>query len=351
MSLLNALYTIILYPLVQLIEFSFQVFMRFSHNTGISVMGVSFTVTLLCLPLYIVAEKWQETERKTQAKLKPSVDHIKDTFKGDEQYMILSAFYKESHYHPIMALRSSFGLLIQIPFFMATYTCLSNLQSLNGTSFAFIKDIGTPDRFFKIGSFYVNILPILMTLINCVAGAIYTKGFPVKEKIQIYGMAFIFLVLLYQSPSGLVLYWTMNNVFSLVKNVFYKLKHPIKVFYYCVFIACLIGIIFVLFVFHTKKANKLIFISASLFIMIVPLYVKIFAKLLNTRFSSAVDNKKIRYSLFLASSLLLLFLTGLSIPARMVSSSPAEFCGIGTYTTPYFIFTNTFLQSVGIFIF
>ena len=39
-------------------------------------------------------------------------------------------------------------------------------------------------------------------------------------------MAVIFLVLLYNSPSGLVVYWTCNNIFSLVKNIFYKLKHP-----------------------------------------------------------------------------------------------------------------------------
>ena len=39
-------------------------------------------------------------------------------------------------------------------------------------------------------------------------------------------MAGLFLVLLYDSPSGLVFYWTLNNLFSLVKNIFYKLKNP-----------------------------------------------------------------------------------------------------------------------------
>jgi hypothetical protein len=36
-----------------------------------------------------------------------------------------------------------------------------------------------------------------MTLINIVSGAIYTKGFPLREKVQLYLMALIFLVLLY----------------------------------------------------------------------------------------------------------------------------------------------------------
>ena len=114
MSFANILYTVILYP--------FKIFDKLFDNTGIAVLGVSLTVTLLCLPLYIVAEHWQQVERDTQAKLKPGIERIKTAFKGDEQYMILSTFYKQNHYHPMMALRSSFGLLIQIPFFMAAYT-------------------------------------------------------------------------------------------------------------------------------------------------------------------------------------------------------------------------------------
>lgn len=58
-----------------------------------------------------------------------------------------------------------------------------------------------------------------MTVINIVSGMIYTRGMPLKSKIQLYGMALVFLVLLYGSPSGLVFYWTLNNVFSLIKNI------------------------------------------------------------------------------------------------------------------------------------
>ena len=166
MSFANILYTVILYPLVQIIEISFKLFDKIFDNTGISVIGVSLTVTLFCLPLYIVAEKWQQIERDTQKRLKPGVDRIKQTFKGDEQYMILSTFYRQNHYHPMMALRSSFGLLIQIPFFMAAYSCLSKLPALQGQSFLFIRDMGQQDAIFKIGSFPINILPIAMTIIN-----------------------------------------------------------------------------------------------------------------------------------------------------------------------------------------
>ena len=117
-------------------------------------------------------------------------------------------------------------MLLQIPFFIAAYSFLSHLPGLSGFSFFFVKNMGTPDAMFKIGSFSVNVLPIAMTAINCISGAIYSSGHEsIREKIQIYVSALLFLVLLYDSPAGLVIYWTMNNLLSLVENVFYKFKN------------------------------------------------------------------------------------------------------------------------------
>ena len=62
-----------------------------------------------------------------------------------------------------------------------------------------------------------------MTLFNIMSGIIYTKGLGKRERLQVYGLAVIFLALLYNSPAGLVLYWTMNNLYSLMKNVCMKL--------------------------------------------------------------------------------------------------------------------------------
>jgi YidC/Oxa1 family membrane protein insertase len=183
------------------------------------------------MPLYFVAEKWQQSERDLQKKFKPKIDKIKSVFKGDEQYMVLSAYYRQNHYHPLYALRNSLGILIQVPFFIAAYSWLSHLDTIKGTSFLFIRDLGAPDSFLSLGGFSLNILPILMTIINCASGAVYTKELQAKDKIQVYGIALVFLVLLYNSPAGLVLYWTMNNVFSLAKNIFSKIKNGIVIVY------------------------------------------------------------------------------------------------------------------------
>lgn len=291
MNLAEMLYAIILYPIVQVIEVAYKIFSQLFANTGIAIMGVSFVVTVLCLPLYIVAEKWQQLERDTQARLKGGVDRIKAVFKGDEQYMMLSTYYRQNHYHPMMALRSSFGLLIQVPFFMAAYSCLSSLPALQGQSFLFIRDMGAPDALFSIGGFAVNVLPMAMTAINIVAGAIYTKGFPFKEKAQIYGMALLFLVLLYNSPAGLVLYWTMNNVFSLVKNIFYKLKHPVKVLYILMCVGVILADIYILFIYggSASMTKRLAAVVPFTCLVFVPYLVRGVNWLLDNKVSNLVN--------------------------------------------------------------
>ena len=347
MSFSSILYTIILYPLIQIIEISYLLFDKLFSNTGIAILGVSLTVTLLCLPLYVVAE------RETQKRLRPGIDRIKATFKGDEQYMILSTFYRQNHYHPIMALRSSFGLLIQIPFFMAAYSCLSSLPALQGQSFLFIKDMAKPDALFSIGSFDVNILPIAMTVINIIAGAIYTKGFAFKDKAQIYGMALLFLVILYTSPSGLVLYWTMNNVFSLVKNIFYKLKNPIKVLYYLMCIGIVAVDIYILFVYDggaslTKRLYAVIPLSC---LIAVPVVIKGINYLLDNHLTNIINNKKDRFLLFFFSAIAITVLSGLVLPSQLISSSVQEFSNIENYGNPNTFLLYSFFQSVGLFIF
>ena len=105
---------------------------------------------------------------------------------------------------------------------MAAYNYLSNLSILKGAPFLVFSDLGAPDALFSVGGFAVNVLPVAMTLLNCVSTFIYTRGLGLRDKLQAYGLALVFLVLLYDSPSGLVMYWTCNQVFSVCKNIVFK---------------------------------------------------------------------------------------------------------------------------------
>jgi len=349
--MLDALYSIVIYPLYQLVELCYYVSWKVVKNSGYAVIGVSIAITLLCLPLYVIAENWQKIERDTQKKLKPGIDRIKAVFKGDEQYMILSTYYRENHYHPMMALRSSISLLIQIPFFMAAYQFLSNLGELQGAHFFFINDLGAPDALFHIGTFAVNVLPIAMTLINIIAGAVYCKGFPLKEKLQIYIMALVFLVLLYNSPSGLVLYWTMNNVFSLIKNIFYKFKKPLKAFYFflCALVAAAIW--YLLFKHHGFMYRRLMLIFILSLVPLAPLLLKGINWLLDHVFQELVDDSKKRTTLFILTGVVLALLTGFVLPSYFVASSPMEFSFVDQYASPFFFLRHSLWQSIGFCIF
>jgi len=341
---LNLLHTIIIAPIVQIIEFVFVFFYKIFHNLTIPLFGVSLTVSLLSLPLYMMAERWQKQERDKINSLKPGIKRIKSAFKGDEQFMILSVFYRQNHYHPIYSLRSSLGLFVQIPFFIAAYSYLSNLELLRGLNFLFIKDLGLPDSLFQIGTLPVNILPIAMTVINCAAGAVYTKGLSIRDKIQVYGMAVVFLVLLYNSPSGLVLYWTLNNVFSLIKNIFYRIKNPLKVIYILGCIVCGLFIVYLLFFMGTRSYRKRFFVisivSVFFFLPLIQKGLVIFQK--NT-LSKILQDRKTMINFFLTACITLFLLAGLFIPSSVIASSPMEFSFIDNNASPFiYLFYSIF---------
>ena len=204
MPILSILYTFILYPLELLFEVVFVIAERITGSAGPAIIILSLVINLLVLPLYKRADELQAEERDIQARMAPRLKRIKKISKGDERFFLIREYYRINHYKPVYALKSSISLLLQIPFFIAAYNLLSGMKSLQGMSFGFISDLGREDASFMIGNFPVNILPILMTLINIVSGIIYTKGHPLKAKIQVYGLAAVFMVLLYHSPSGLV---------------------------------------------------------------------------------------------------------------------------------------------------
>jgi len=345
----SLLYTIIIYPLELLIEFIFTVFTKGFSNIGIAIAGISIAINMLTLPLYIMADNMQKEERNTRIRLKPGIDKIKAVFKGDEQYMMLSTFYRQNHYHPAYALRSSLSLIIQVPFFIAAYNFLMHLELLQGLSFFFITDLGKADGLLTIGSLSLNLLPILMTLINITAGAIYSKGFPLRDKLQIYLMAGLFLVLLYTSPAGLVFYWTLNNLFSLGKNLFYKFKHPLTVLYALMVAGVVAGSAVIIATNRGITPVKIgILVVGSLFVIAIPLLLKLGNWVYEYFLSSFSDQKKKRTTLFVLSSIMLWLLCGLIIPSNLIASSPIEFSNTGSVGNPLGYLVETLAVFFGI---
>lgn len=346
-------YNIIVTPLVYLIELVYAVLNRFFVNPGFSIIGVSLAVNFLALPLYRRADLIQEEERNKQASMAHWVDHIKAHFKGDEQYMMLSTYYRQQDYKPTQALRSSLSLLLQIPFFMAAYSYLSNLGDLEGTRFLFIDDLSQPDRLISLGGLALNVLPIAMTLINCFSTFIYTKGLPLRDKIQAYGLAAVFLVLLYQSPAGLVFYWTCNQVFSLVKNVFFKLlADPRRVF------AILVQVFFVAVGIYLIRSGRLAsprrLLGACAFVVLIEAFLFLPPVLRRGR-AEADDAEEPEGPAptrpFVLAAVLITIILGVLIPSALIGASPKEFIDAYAVESPlrHIVTTGSILGGFVIF--
>lgn len=218
-TLINVVFALIITPLQAVFEVIFGTAYKLSDSPGLSIIVLSIAVTILINPLYSRAAALERQERELEKKLEPTVRHIKKVFKGDERFMILSAYYKENNYSPLNQMKNSISLALQVPFFIAAYNFLSLYSVFNGVGFGPISDLSQPDNMIEIAGLNINLLPIVMTLVNILSGFIYTIGMPKKSNIQIDIVALVFLLLLYDSPSCLVLYWTCNNVMSLIRNI------------------------------------------------------------------------------------------------------------------------------------
>lgn len=343
MSLGAILYRIIIGPLELFFEVVFMIADRHVNNPAYAIIFLSIAMNFLVLPLYRRADAIQAEERDRENALAPWIKHIKKTFKGDERFMMLQAFYRENNYKPTDSLKGSVSLLLEIPFFIAAYHFLSHLQMLMGVSFGPITDLGAPDGLLTIGSVTLNLLPILMTLINVISAAIYMKGFPLKSKIQMYGVAAIFLVFLYKSPAGLVFYWTLNNLFSLIKNIFYRIPNPgkaLRIFSSATGLAILISVLFV----HPMASlrGQCLIILGALCLQI-PLLIR-----LNKLTPRSVKIKNTS-PIFFASTAFLTILSGILIPSSVLADSTEEFLSISKYYSPYWYIVSTFTIAFGTF--
>lgn len=345
MSFFEILRTIVIGPLELVFEILFAIANRTIGHPGLAIIVLSLIINILVLPLYKRADAMQEEARNVEEKLQKGIAHIKKSFSGDEKMMILQTYYRQNNYKPTSALKGSVSLLLEIPFFMAAYHFLSNLEILNGISFGPIADLGAPDGLIVIGNITINLLPIIMTLINVISSAIYLKGFPLKTKVQLYLMAAFFLVFLYESPSCLVFYWTLNNIFSLAKNIFYKIKNPKKVINILSSIVGVFVIVFGVVLTSSFSLRKKILICLIGVLLQSPMLFSLRKKKMNICVKcSKSDSKK-----FMLAALFLAILTGGLVPSAFIAASPLEYVDITYFFNPIWYIVSAMCLSIGTF--
>ena len=349
MEFLSILYQLIFMPLQIIFEVIYYLAFRLIGNPGITIVALSFVVNLLVLPLYNRADAIQEAERDIEAKLSKGVAHIKKTFKGDEQLMMLQTYYRQNSYSPLDSIKGSISLFLEIPFFVAAYQFLSHLEILNGASLGPIKDLGAPDGLLTIAGMTINVLPFVMTAVNLISAYIFTKDLTSKTKVQLYGMACFFLIFLYASPAGLVVYWTLNNIFNLIKTIICKLDDVDKGINIVFGVLGVIIIIFGCFLTPNPNLRKAFYSIA-------------FALVLNSRFiyglirskfpckKEGIFNEESKRNVFFAGALFLAVLAGTLIPSAVISSSPREFVIVEYFTNPLWYTVSSSAIAIGTFV-
>ncbi|MDR1039268.1 MAG: membrane protein insertase YidC [Deltaproteobacteria bacterium] len=211
-------FSFLAHPLGFLLRF----FYGFTGNYGVAIIIVTVLIKVALWPL--TAKSYKSMKKMQQ--LSGPVQKLREKYKGEPETMNkeMMALYRAHGANP---LGGCLPMLLQIPFFFAFYRVLDYALELRGAPFMlWIRDLSAPDRLFDFG---VSIpflappagIPVLTLLMG--ASMIWqqrmtpTMGDPMQAKMMML-LPLFFTVFLLNMPSGLVLYWLVNNVLSIFQQ-------------------------------------------------------------------------------------------------------------------------------------
>ena len=190
-------------------------------NFGVSIILLSFITKMIFLPLTIKSTN----SMKRMSLLQPEMAAIKAKYKDKPEKMQkeMMELYKK---HKVNPMSGCLPLLIQMPFFIALYSALSTSVDLWQAPFClWIKDLSSPDTIFTIGAFggfNVNLLPILMTVTTYIQQKMSTvdTGASGAQAMMMKIMPLLFIIFFWTMPSGLTLYWSIQNILQIGHQVY-----------------------------------------------------------------------------------------------------------------------------------
>lgn len=191
-------------PISKVIFFIFTGIHKVIHNYGVVIVIFSTIMMVVFFPLTI---RSFSSMRKMQ-KLQPKMEAIRKKYKDDSKRMNTEIMKLYSQ-HKVNPFGGCLPLLLQMPVFFALYAVLRSTIELRGAPFIlWIKDLSMRDPYF--------VLPILMGI-----AMFFQQRFTVtdpRQKAMTYFMP-IFLVFIFaRLPSGIVLYWLVYNLLSIVQQ-------------------------------------------------------------------------------------------------------------------------------------
>ena len=156
---------------------------------------------------------------KRMSAYQPQMAEIREKYKSDPQKMNrkIMEFMRE---HKINPMGGCLPILIQLPVFFGFFTMLRSAVELRGAEFLWICDLSESDTVAHIFGFPINPMPMLMAVTMLVQARLTPTSptmDPMQQKMMKY-MPLIFIVILYNFSSGLTLYWTVQNMLSILQT-------------------------------------------------------------------------------------------------------------------------------------
>jgi YidC/Oxa1 family membrane protein insertase len=181
----------------------------------------SYAAAIIVLTLLIKTLMWPMQNKATASMkrmqdLQPKMTALREKYADDPQKLNLEmmGLYKK---HGINPLAGCLPMLIQIPIFFGFYNMLGKAVELRNSSFLWVNDLSQADTVAMVAGFPVNVLPLLM------AGTMFYQmqltpktGDPMQQRIFTF-MPLMFVMFCYNYASALALYWTVQNVFTIVQ--------------------------------------------------------------------------------------------------------------------------------------
>lgn len=189
------------------------------HNYGLAIILLTFLIRIVFWPLN---RKSMLSTRRMQ-EIQPELAALKERYKKDpqRQQQEMMKLYREKKINPM---GGCLPMLVQIPVFFALFIVLRGAIELRHSSFLWIRDLSTPENLFADTlPFALNLLPIFMGFTMWLQQRMTPTSDPQQQKMMLL-MPVIFTLMFYSFPSGLSLYWTVNQIMMIVQLAAMKKK-------------------------------------------------------------------------------------------------------------------------------
>ena len=204
--------------------YALKFFYKYIHNYGVAIIIITVILKTLFYPLTNTSYK----SMKEMQKLQPKMEALKEKYKNDRDAMnkAVMELYKT---HKVNPMGGCLPMVVQIPVFFALYKALMFSIELRHAPFMlWINDLSAPDALFGViphglpffGGFPIGPLPLLMGVTMLIQQKMTPSNMDPAQAKMMMALPFVFTFMFLNFPSGLVLYWLVNNILTIAQQTY-----------------------------------------------------------------------------------------------------------------------------------